>query len=235
MTAMDTALSVLSAALAGTPALALAAALAWGVLSVLLSPCHLASIALIVGVIGGQVDTRPRRVLALALAFAAGSLATLALIGGLTAAAGQLLGDIGGWTTWVVAAVLLAVGLQLLDLLPLPALGPRLGRVSGRSLWTALGLGAVSGLALGPCTFAFMAPVLAVVFTLADARPMYVGALLLSYGLGHGAVTVLAGTGTGWVQRFLDQRARAKGTVWLRRACGGIVLVGALYLLRQAP
>jgi cytochrome c-type biogenesis protein len=232
---METLLSALNVALAGTPALALAAALVWGVLSVVLSPCHLASIALIVGVIGGQAEARPRRVLALALVFAAGALAALALIGGLTAAAGRLLGDVGGWAVWVVAAVLLAVALHLLDLLPLPSLGPQLGRVPGRSLWTALGLGAVSGLALGPCTFAFMAPILAVVFTLAATRPLYVVALLLTYGLGHGAVIVLAGTSTGWVQRFLDQRAHARGTVWLRRVCGGLVLIGALYLLRQAP
>jgi len=41
----------LGRAVGGTPLLALAAALAWGVLSVLLSPCHLSSIPLIVGFI----------------------------------------------------------------------------------------------------------------------------------------------------------------------------------------
>ena len=50
----------LTHAVEGTPAIALAAALLWGVFSVLLSPCHLASIPLIVGFIDlqGRVSTR---------------------------------------------------------------------------------------------------------------------------------------------------------------------------------
>ena len=45
-------LSSLTEAIEGAPALALAAAAAWGVLSILLSPCHMAKIPLIVGSIG---------------------------------------------------------------------------------------------------------------------------------------------------------------------------------------
>jgi len=41
----------LTHAVEGAPAIAVAAAFVWGVLSILLSPCHLASIPLIVGFI----------------------------------------------------------------------------------------------------------------------------------------------------------------------------------------
>ncbi len=51
----------LTAAVEGSPAVALGASLAWGILSILLSPCHLASIPLIVGFIGGQGPMPPRR------------------------------------------------------------------------------------------------------------------------------------------------------------------------------
>ena len=44
----------LSSALQGGLWIAVTAALAWGLLSILLSPCHLASIPLIVGFISGQ-------------------------------------------------------------------------------------------------------------------------------------------------------------------------------------
>jgi len=44
----------LSQAVYATPMIALAAAAGWGILSILLSPCHLASIPLIVGFIDGQ-------------------------------------------------------------------------------------------------------------------------------------------------------------------------------------
>jgi len=42
----------LTHAVEGTAAIALAAAFIWGILSILLSPCHLSSIPLIVGFIG---------------------------------------------------------------------------------------------------------------------------------------------------------------------------------------
>ena len=49
-------------AVEGTPAIAMAASLVWGILSIVLSPCHLASIPLIVGFIerAGAHDDPPR-------------------------------------------------------------------------------------------------------------------------------------------------------------------------------
>lgn len=44
----------LTAAISATPGIALTAALFWGILSIVLSPCHLANIPLIVGFIGNQ-------------------------------------------------------------------------------------------------------------------------------------------------------------------------------------
>ena len=51
----------LSHAVEGAPLLALGASVAWGVLSIILSPCHLASIPLIVGFINDQGVTSTRR------------------------------------------------------------------------------------------------------------------------------------------------------------------------------
>ena len=44
----------LSRAVEGSAAIALGASFIWGILSIILSPCHLASIPLIVGFISGQ-------------------------------------------------------------------------------------------------------------------------------------------------------------------------------------
>ena len=51
---MEELFTTLTHAVEGTPAIALAAAFIWGILSIVLSPCHLASIPLIVGFIGEQ-------------------------------------------------------------------------------------------------------------------------------------------------------------------------------------
>jgi cytochrome c-type biogenesis protein len=60
---MESLFIALTQVVTGTPLIALSAALAWGVLSVVLSPCHLASIPLIVGFIDGQGKMTTRRAL----------------------------------------------------------------------------------------------------------------------------------------------------------------------------
>ena len=57
---MEQLFTVLTHAVQGTPAIAIAAALAWGILSIILSPCHLVSIPLIVGFIDeqGRISTK---------------------------------------------------------------------------------------------------------------------------------------------------------------------------------
>ena len=54
----------------------------WGVISVLFSPCHLASIPLIVGYVGGQEKMiRPRQAGVYSVLFTIGLFITIALIG----------------------------------------------------------------------------------------------------------------------------------------------------------
>ena len=79
----------LSRAVEGAPAIALVASVAWGVLSIVLSPCHLASVPLIVGFISEQEQVTVRRAFWTATLFAVGILITIAAIGAITAAAGR--------------------------------------------------------------------------------------------------------------------------------------------------
>lgn len=223
----------LSRAVEGAPAVALGAAFVWGVLSIVLSPCHLASIPLIVGFIDEQGRMSTRRALAISTLFAAGILVTIALVGAITAAAGRMLGDLGAWGNWLVAAVFFVVGLHLVGMIPLP-LGPAAVTMKRRGMLAALVLGLVFGLALGPCTFAYMAPMLAVTFRLAAASPVYGALLLVAYGVGHCSVIVLAGTSTELLQKYLNWNERSKGAVIVRRVCGVLILAAGLYLIYVA-
>lgn len=224
----------LTHAVEGTPAVALSAATLWGVLSVVLSPCHLASIPLVVGFIGQQGRMSTRRAFAIALLFSLGILITIGAVGGVTALAGRMLGDVGRWGNYGVAAIFLVVGLHLLEVVNLPL--PRAAQPGMRrkGLLAAFVLGLVFGVALGPCTFAYMAPMLGVTFRLAATNLAYGVWLLVAYGVGHCAVIVLAGTFTGVVQRYLDWNERAHGSVVLKKICGALVLLGALWLLYTA-
>ena len=223
----------LSDAMNGAPWLALLAAAGWGVASLVLSPCHLASIPLVVGFIAERKDTTPRQAFGYALLFALGILTSIAAVGGITAAAGRMLGDVGPWASYAVAAVLIVVGLHLLGLISLPwERGLSLPRYQGKL--AALLLGLIFGVALGPCTFAYLAPVLGVIFGVARTQPGFAALLLLAYGIGHCALIVAAGVSAGRVQRVLDWNGNSRSAVWLRRGCGALVLVGAGWLVFTA-
>ncbi|MBD3366684.1 MAG: cytochrome C biogenesis protein [Candidatus Eisenbacteria bacterium] len=221
----------LTRAVQGAPLVALSASLAWGVLSVVLSPCHLASIPLIVGFVDGQGRISTRRAFLISLYFSVGILITIAAIGVATAAAGRIMGDLGSVTTYVIAGVLVLVGLHLIGLVPAPWSGPSGVAVKRKGGLAAFVLGLIFGVALGPCTFAYMAPMLGVVLGIAGTSLAYSVVLLLAYGIGHCAVIVLAGTFTEVVQRYLNWTERSGGAIWLRRACGVLVIAGGVYLL----
>lgn len=224
----------LSHAVEGSPAVALGAALVWGVLSVLLSPCHLASIPLIVGFMSEQKGLTVRRAFRTALLFSLGVLASIALIGAITAALGRMLGNVGGWANYLVAAVFFVMGLHLLDVIPLPIGGPAGMPTARRGYLAALGIGFVYGVALGPCTFAYMAPVLAVAFKAGATAPVFAAALFTAFGVGHCAVITAAGTSVKSVQDYLRWSEDSRAMLVGRRVCGVLVLAGGLYFLYTA-
>lgn len=231
---MEQLFSALSHAVEGAPLVALSAAALWGVLSVVLSPCHMSSIPLIVGFISGQGRVTTIRAFGTASLFAVGILGTIAAIGAITATAGRMMGDVGRWGNYMVALIFFLVGLHLLGLIPMPWSRPGEVGMKRKGLLAALLLGLVFGVALGPCTFAYMAPVLGVVFKSAKTSAVYAASLLLAYGIGHCAVIVAAGTSTELVQRFLNWNERSKGVTLVKGVCGALVILGGCWLIYSA-
>ncbi len=159
---------------------------------------------------------------------------TVALVGAVTALLGRTVGAFGSAVTYVVAAVFLVVGLELVGVIELRWWTPGLHGLRRRGPAGALLLGLVFGLALGPCTFAFLAPVLGTALTVGSRNPLLAVALTLAFGVGHCAVIVAAGTSTGLVQRLLAWDRQSRGLTAFRRASGVLVLVGAMYLVYRA-
>ena len=78
---MDQVFSTLTNAIGASAPIALSAAFLWGILSILLSPCHLSSIPLVVAYMGER-GTRPgKRAFLISLVFAAGILVTIGIVG----------------------------------------------------------------------------------------------------------------------------------------------------------
>jgi cytochrome c-type biogenesis protein len=231
---MEELFTQLSRALEGSAAIAITASFVWGILSILLSPCHLASIPLIVGFVDRQGQISTKRAFAISAVFAAGILATISLIGLVTAMAGKILGDVGPYGNYFVAGIFFVVGLYLMDVISMPWSAPGQVNIKKRGLFAALILGLIFGVAVGPCTFAYMAPILGVTFKVAQTNLLYGVALLLVYGLGHCSVIVFAGTFTEVVQRYMNWNERSRGAIILRRVCGVLVILGGLYLVYTA-
>ena len=221
----------LSHAIEGTSAVALSASFVWGVLSILLSPCHLSSIPLVVGFIDKQGRISTGRAFSISALFSIGIMVSIAAIAVITGLTGRMIGDVGRWGNYFVALIFFLVGLHLFDIIPMPWSGPGQVGMKRKGLLAAFVLGLVFGIALGPCTFAYMAPILTVAFQLAATSLAYGTLLLLLYGLGHCSVIVLAGTFTEVVQQYLDWNERSKGAQIVKRICGALVILGGLYLL----
>jgi len=226
--------TTLTRAVESTPLIAVGAAFIWGILSILLSPCHLASIPLIVGFIDEQGRISTRRAFFISTLFAVGILITIGAIGAITAAAGRMMGDVGRYGNYFVALIFFVVGLHLLGVFPMPWSGPGQVGMKRKGMLAAFILGLVFGIALGPCTFAYMAPMLGVTFKLASTNLLYGVLLLLVYGIGHCSVIVFAGTFTEVVQRYMNWNEKSKGSIILKKICGILVLLGGIYLIYTA-
>jgi len=232
---MEQLFTSLSHAVEGAPLIALTASFIWGILSIILSPCHLASIPLIVGFISEQGQVTTRRAFWTSTLFSVGILITIAAIGVITAAAGRMMGDVGRYGNYFVALIFFVVGLHLVGVIPLNFAGAGPVGMKRKGLLAAFILGLVFGIALGPCTFAYMAPMLAVTFKLAGEAPVYSAALLLAYGIGHCGVIVVAGTSTELVERWLKWNDQSKGVTVLKVVCGILVMLGGVWLIYTAP
>lgn len=232
---IETIFTKLTYALQGAPYISVSASFLWGVLSILLSPCHLASIPLIVGFVGAQgYKVTIKKAFLLSLLFATGILLTIAIIGLITGIAGMLVGDIGIWGNLLVAVVFVLVGLYLFDIINFNFLNFGQPQYEKKGFIAAFVLGLIFGIALGPCTFAYMAPMLAVAFKVASTNIIYSMILILFFGIGHCSVIVFAGTSTEVVEKYLKWSDKSKGVSVLKKICGLLLIIAAVYLIYSA-
>jgi cytochrome c-type biogenesis protein len=218
-------------AMMGSFLLAVFASFIWGILSIILSPCHLSSIPLVVGYISAQGKVSVGRTFNISLVFSVGILITIAAIGIITASLGRLMGDVGSVGNYLVAGIFFIVGLYLLDIIKIDWNTAGLKRTKSKGLLAALILGLLFGIALGPCTFAYMAPVLGIVFQTAQTDYFSAIILLGAFGIGHCSVIVGAGTLAGKVQKYLNWSEESKSILWIKRICGLLVILGGIYLI----
>ena len=227
---IDSIVASISTAFATPSVIAFGAATLWGLLSVLLSPCHLGAIPLIVAYINNGQRPDRRRAFGYSFIFAMGLLVTLAIIGVVTSLAGRLMGDIGPAARIIVAVFLILCGLWLMDVPPFSRLTPSFSVKQGgrRGPLGALILGLVYGIILGPCSFAFLAPMLGFVFSAGSSEVAYGTWLMAFYAVGHTIAIVAAGTFGDFVGALLRRNGTGTAATWFKRALGAIVVIAGV-------
>lgn len=226
----DEFLLAVNAWMTGGSAAAYAGAFLWGLVSVLFSPCHLASIPLIVGYVAGQGRlVQGREAARYALAFTSGLFASIALVGAACALLGRMLGDIGPYWTIGVGLVLVFVALDMLGLAACRMPGSLMSRLTLRGLPGALVMGLAYGLLSGSCTFGFLAPLLAVI-TVQEQVMTGVG-LVLAFALGHCLPIAVAGSSAALARRMME--GFSGGGTLVRRAAGALVGMLGLYFIAR--
>jgi cytochrome c-type biogenesis protein len=216
--------------MAGGSLLAAAGCFAWGMISVLFSPCHLASIPLIVAYVGGQQKALvPLKAAAYAAAFSAGLFITIAVIGAICALLGRMLGDIGIWWQSLIGALLVWVALGMLGVEKCTLSGSLLYRLNFKGISGAFALGLGYGILSGSCTFGFIAPILAIITV---QQQVAAGVLfILLFAAGHCLPIAVAGSSTSAVRRLVENSAWQGAGSWFRKAAGAVICLLGLYFI----
>jgi cytochrome c-type biogenesis protein len=209
----------------GAAALAALGCFFWGIVSVLFSPCHLASIPLMVAYVAGQEKAvNPRQAVGYSAAFTIGLFITIALIGVICALLGRMLGDVGNYWQILVGAVLIWVALGMLGVESCTLSNSLLGRFNMKGLPGAFALGLSYGILSGSCTFGFIAPILAIITVQGDIATGTV--FIVLFAVGHCLPIMVAGSSTAMVRNLLESRAWQGAGSWFRRGAG--VVIGCL-------
>ncbi len=216
--------------MAGAAALAALGCFFWGIVSVLFSPCHLASIPLMVAYVAGQEKAvNPRQAVGYSAAFTIGLFITIALIGVICALLGRMLGDVGNYWQILVGAVLIWVALGMLGVESCTLSSSLLGRFNMKGLPGAFALGLSYGILSGSCTFGFIAPILAIITVQGDIATGTV--FIVLFAVGHCLPIMVAGSSTAMVRNLLESRAWQGAGSWFRRGAGVVIGCLGLYFI----
>jgi cytochrome c-type biogenesis protein len=214
----------------GAPALAALGCFLWGIVSVLFSPCHLASIPLIVAYVGGQeAMVQPRQAGFYSIAFTIGLFITIAVIGFVCALLGRMLGDVGNYWQILIGLVLLWVALGMMGVEACSASGSLLYRLNLRGLGGAFVLGLGYGILSGSCTFGFIAPILAIITI---QQKIVVGLFfIILFAIGHCLPIVIAGSSTALVRKLIENQTWQGAGMWFRKGAGALIAVLGVYFI----
>ena len=202
----------------------------WGIVSVAFSPCHIASIPLIVGYVAGQEKAlKAREAANYAAVFSIGLFISIALVGIVCSILGRMLGEVGPYWTILVGAILIWVALDMWGVSKCSMSGSLMGRIKVKGILGAFVLGLAYGILSGSCTFGFIAPILAIITI---QQKILTGVVyIVLFGIGHCIPIAIAGSSTATVRKLLESSSFHEGSQWFRKCAGAAIGALGLYFV----
>lgn len=192
------------------------------------TPCALSSVPLIIGYVGGTGQKDTKKAFKLSLTFAVGTAITFTTLGIIASSAGKLIGTSSSWWYITLGILMVLMALQTWEIINIIPTTNLLSKNRKRGYVGALLAGILGGLFSSPCA----TPVLIVLLgILAKGSNLFLGiVLMLCYSLGHSALTIVAGTSLGFVQKInASEKYNCFSTI-LKIVMGIAILGIALYM-----
>lgn len=206
----------------------------WGMVSVLMSPCHLASIPLIIGYVGGQKEpVEGKKGLLYSVLFSLGLFITIAAVGVICALLGRMLGDISSYWMLLPGLILLWMAADMLGVTHCSiSNGSLLSKLQVKGATGAFIIGLAYGVISGSCTFGFIAPILAIITV---QQELVTGIVLISlFALGHCLPIAVAGSSTAKIQSILANSSYEHLHKLLRKVAALLVAGLGFYFIATA-
>ncbi len=191
-----------------------------------LTPCSLAGFPLIIGYIGAQKNDNLKQSLLLTVFFVLGMSLTFAVLGLTAVLLGTIFGSsIGSFWRYILALFIILMGLNLLDLLPIPHFQLKIKMPKATGLSGALLVGMIYGIMASPCSTPILASILG--YASLQGNLSKGAVMLLVYGLGHGTLLLLLGISTGFAKTLQALRCYS---IYLQKISGLLLIGAGLYM-----
>lgn len=206
-----------------TPVLALLA----GVITSF-TPCALSTIPLVVGYVGGTSQKDSKKAFKLSLIFILGMAVTNTGLAVAATLAGKIVGNTNPWWYIVLGVLMVFMALQtwgIFEIIPSSYLISKNTKKGGIGAFIA---GLLGGIFSSPCATPVLVVLLAIVSI--QGNILWGKLLFVLYSIGHGVLSVIAGTSLGFVQKLAANEKYGKFSKILTIVMGFLILAMGLYM-----
>lgn len=192
------------------------------------TPCSLSTIPLVMGYVGGTKQRDTKRSFLLSVTFALGMAITYTALGVIASTLGGMIGAASGWWYIVLGVLMALLALQTYGIFNFIPSTYLVSKNKKRGFIGAFLAGILGGVFSSPCSTPVLVALLAIVA--GSGSILWGTLLLLLYSIGHGTLTVIAGTSVGFVQKLSASEKYGKLSKALNIVLGTLLLLIAFYM-----